>query len=498
MPTDTVASQSPRQLVKLMHRHRRVWVTPFVIAAVLAAGYSLVMPRKWKATQGVLIRPEVAGLGSDRLGKFADLSEMKTIQETLLELARSKTVVTQALEKVGPAPSWRPKPKWPTAQDVKDFRDAMVMTPPGGAEFGKTEIFYLGVLDKNPKRAIALTTSLTEALENRTQQIRQKQADSMIAELAEGVANSQSALNAKIEELTNFESSVGADLNDLRNLLNPIGGASESSQNNLAIKAEMRKIEAERRRNEKLLAVLQKATNDPQKLIATPSALLTSQPAVERLKQGLVDSQLNSARLLGQLSEQHPFVIAARQAELQVQQQLRGELATAISGLEIELALSNERHLGLANQLANGKQGQQNLAQHRAAYSQLVAAVENKTKLVDAARTRLADAEVNLAGAQSASVLSRIDDVESGLRPVGPGRSTIVAAGGLFGLILGVGLVFLKHGPSPLSDEDLKAVPATTTTSLQQSNRQKFGFRSPLSEAIATGLEARHSKSLGK
>lgn len=497
MPSPPVASLSPRQLLELLHRHRRLWIAPMVVAAVLAAAYSLVMPRRWKATQGVLIRPEVAGLGTDRLGKFADLSEMKTIQETLLELARSKTVVTQALEKVGPAPSWRAKANWPSAQDIVDFRDAMVMTPPGGAEFGKTEIFYLGVLDKSPERAAALTTSLTEALENRTQQMRENQADSMIAELAEGVENSEAALNSKIAELTEFEGSVGANLNDLRNLLNPIGGASESSQNNLALKAEMRIIQAERRRNEKLLAVLQEAQRDPQKLIATPGTLLTSQPAVERLKQGLVDSQLNTARLLGQLSEQHPFVIAARQAEVQVQQQMRDELATTISGLEIELTLSSERHQALTNQLTAGKQSQKHLAQHRAAYSQLVAAVENKTKLVDAARTRLADAEVNLAGAQSASVLSRIDDVESGLRPVGPGRSTIVAAGGLFGLIFGIGLVFVKHGPKPLTDKDLETVPATSVASTNQPARQEFGFSSPLSEAIATGLEARHSKSLG-
>lgn len=484
---------SPRDLFELVTRHRRLWITPMLVVAVLAGCYSLVMPRKWKATQGLLIRPEAATLGGGRLGKFTDLSEMKTVQETLLELARSKTVVTETLQKVGPEKSWRTKSQWPTAQDVADFRDAMVMTPPGGAEFGKTEVFYLGVLDKNPARAAALTTSLAEALETRTQEIREKQADSMIAELDEGVVQAEQELDEKIAKLSQFEASVGADLVDLRNLLNPIGGTSESSQNNVAIQAEIRANETDRARSEKLLEVLRAAQNDPARLVATPASLLASQPAVDRLKQGLVDAQLKTARLLGKLAPEHPFVIAAREAEAQVRQQLHSELATAINGLEIELELGQQRAETLQARLAKNHQSQQNLAQHRAAYAKLVAAVDNQTQLVDAARNRLADAEVHLAGAQSASVLSRIDEVESGLKPVGPGRATVVASGGLLGMLLGLGLVFVKHGPRPQTTEELGAVPAT-----QPAERiEEFGYTRPasssatLADAIATGFDAR-------
>lgn len=478
MSSPAANTLSPRQLVELLTRHRRLWITPMLVVAVLAAGYSLVMPRQWKATQGLLIRPEAAGLGGERLGKFADLSEMKTIQETLLELARSKRVVTAVLEEVGPASSWTSTKHWPTAQDVVDFRDAMVMTPPGGAEFGKTEVFYLGVKDKSPERAAALTRALARALEERTQQIRQKQADSMISELGKGVDQAEEELTKKIDHLAEFESSVGAELVDLRNLISPIGGASEASQNNVAIQAELRGKAAEQTRAQKLLEVLEAAQNDPAALLATPASLLTSQPAVERLKQGLVDAQLKTARLLGTLADEHPFVIAAREAENQVRTQLRSELTTAIRGLEVELELSEEHAAQLESKLAENQSGQRSLARHRAAYSRLVADVDNQTQLVDAARTRLADAETHLAGAQSASVLSRIDDVESGLRPVGPGRATVVAAGGLLGLVLGLGLVFLQHGPSPQSIESLEAAEVAPVVDRKRP-REQFGYAAP-------------------
>ncbi|QDU56449.1 GumC family protein [Aeoliella mucimassa] len=493
MTRPVASSLSPRQFVELLVEYRKLWLVPMVVATVLAIGYSVVMPRNWKATQGLLVRPEVAGLGNDRLGKFGDLSEMKTLQETLLELARSKSVVTKVLQEVGPPANWKKNKAWPTAQDVVDFRDAMVMNPPGGAEFGKTEVFYLGVLDQDPERAADLTSSLAAALEQRTQEIRQGQADSMIAELANGVSQAVETLTLKTNELSEFEGSVGADLNDLRNLLNPIGGASESSQDNLAIQAELRAIRSEREQNEKLLEVLQKAQKDPQMLVATPATLLASQPAVDRLKQGVIDAQLNTARLLGTLAPAHPYVLAAQEAESHVREQLHRELATAIQGLQIELEVSQQRQAALKQQLVENQDRQRGLARHRAVYAQLVAAVDNQTQLVDAAQTRLAEAQSHLAGAQSASLLSRIDHVESGIKPVGPGRATVVGVGGLLGLMLGLGIVFVKHGPRPMDVAELEATPATVA------GRTEFGFASPrshrftLSEAIATGYEARET-----
>jgi succinoglycan biosynthesis transport protein ExoP len=504
MSTPVATSLSPRQLLELVLRHRRLWIVPMVVCALLAAAYSVVTPRSWKATQGLLIRPEAAGLGTEKLGKFADLSEMKTIQETLLELARSQVVVTETLKEVGPPPSWFGNTSWPSPQDVADFREAMIMTPPGGAEFGKTEVFYLGVKDKDPARAAALTRALAKNLEARTKEIRQKRADSMIAEMSLGVEQAESELDQKIYALSEFEGSVGSELVDLRNLLSPIGGASETAQNNLAIQTEIRANETDRARSVKLLEVLRAAEADPQMLVATPASLLTSQPAVDRLKQGLVDAQLNTARLLGKLSPEHPFVLAAQESEEQVRQQLHDELQSAINGLEIELSLGQDRAATLEARLSKNQASQKNLAQHRAEYAKLVSAVENQTKLVDAARTRLADAEVHLAGAQSASMLSRIDDVESGLRPIGPGRTTITAAGGLFGLLLGLGWIFLKYGPAPKTDTDLNAVdPASAepTAPLATPRRRQddFGYAAPrsgrtsLSDAIATGLGVGHS-----
>ncbi|HMP06910.1 MAG TPA: Wzz/FepE/Etk N-terminal domain-containing protein, partial [Lacipirellulaceae bacterium] len=91
---------TPRELVDLLWSRRRIWIATAGTAAVLAAVGSLVIPRQWEASQGLLVRQETAGAAGSRPGKFADLYEMRTLQETILEVAKSQQVVAATLRAV--------------------------------------------------------------------------------------------------------------------------------------------------------------------------------------------------------------------------------------------------------------------------------------------------------------------------------------------------------------------------------------------------------------
>jgi len=457
---------SPRDLIRILYTHVRWWAIPAVACAVLAAAYSLVAARDWRATQALIIRPEAAGVSDERLGKFADLSEMKTLQETILELAKSQSVVQASLREVGPPRGNRRPAQWPTALDVEDFRDCIDMRPPGGAEFGKTEVFYLSVRDTNRQRAAALVTALCGQLEHRMQEIRNQRARGMVAELERTVAIADEDLGKQTEKLSAFESHIGADLSELRNLNSEMGGQGGIAQELQAIEAERRANESLRRENVRLLALLSAAQHDSRQLLATPNSLLQSQPAVSQLKKALVDAQVQVASLLGSRSENHPFVLAAREAEERIRGQLHDEIAVAIRGLEVDIELNADLEQALADKWSAARKRQSRLAEARAEYAKLVASVANYTRLVEAARTNLADARARQAGALSASVISRIDGVEAGVRPVGPSRKTITAASGVGGLVLGLGLVFLFANPiSPTTDPAVAATTNHTQTS---------------------------------
>ncbi len=393
------AALHPADFVRLLRTHLRWWAIPAVACAVLAGVYSLVAPREWRATQTLIVRPEVASVSEERLGKFSDLSEMKTLQETILELAKSQSVVLATLREVGPPRGYRRVAQWPTDLDVQALRDMVDMRPPGGAEFGKTEVFYLSIRNSNRDRASVLVAALCKQLQHRMQDLRDQSAQGMITELERTVAMADGDLSKQIGRLSSFEAKIGADLAELRNLNADNSSQGEVSQELQAIETERRANESHLHENERLLKLLVAAKDDPQQLLATPNSLLVSQPAVSQLKNALVSAQIRTANLLGSRSEMHPFVIAARESEELIRRQLNAEVAVAIRGLQVDIDLSADREKSLAADWSAGRERMSRLAEARAEYANLVASVQNHTRLVETARKNLADARARQAGA---------------------------------------------------------------------------------------------------
>src|SRR5205807_5245329 len=123
------------------------------------------------------------------------------------------------------------------------------------------------------------------------------------------------------------------------------------------------------------------------------------------------------------------------------------EVAVAIRGLQVDIDSNSDRSKSLSAKYDAARERMSRLAEGRAEYANLVASVQNHTRLVETARKNLADARARQAGARSASVISRIDGVEAGVWPIGPTRKTITAAGGVGGILIGFGLIFLFANP---------------------------------------------------
>lgn len=441
MSTPNTPSLTPQEMLQLVWSQRKLWIATTIGCTVLAAAFSLVMPRYWDAYQGLVIRQETAGASGSRPGKFADLYEMRTMQETILELAKSQQVITATLVAVdrdmnGVALA-------PNREDVDKLRKRLKMVPPDGGEFGKTEVFYFCVADPSRERAIKLVGEVCRQLDIALKKLRGDRAQNLIAELEQEAALANEVLAAETKRLVEFESQVGPDLGELRMLHSANAGQSDLRTEAVQLEADVRKFRTQVRESEKLLALLKAALDDPLQLIATPNSLLTSQSALRRLKDGLVDAQLAKSKLGGTRAADHPRVRAAAEAERQIREELHEELSVAVSGAEVELQLGRDR-LAAAQERGANIQGRLNrLAELRAEYSNRVAAVENCRLTVDHARQNLSTAKAALAAANGGSLVTRLDEPETGPYPAGVGRTVITAAGGVAGLMLGLGLVFL-------------------------------------------------------
>ena len=208
---------SPHDVLHAVSDHPMRWMLPLVLCTTLGVLYAYLKPATWEATQALLVRDEAVGKAA-RPGRFNAVEEMKTAQETVLELIKSRTVLAAALVQVGP-PADEPKSEqWPSDRTVEALEQAIKITPPKGAEFGKTEVF----LPQGPSRRPAPSDCAGPArsasnLKSSSMTCGIEKYQGVIDELTKTVSLAQADLDASTEALIGRRTCrAGPDLAELR------------------------------------------------------------------------------------------------------------------------------------------------------------------------------------------------------------------------------------------------------------------------------------------
>jgi polysaccharide biosynthesis transport protein len=440
-PTHTTVI-SPTQLLVLLRTHAKRWLVPAVAIAVVATVYGLVRTPSWEASQALMVRNEASN-SEKSPGKFVYPEEMKNVQETILEVAKSRGVLAAALREVGPPANYKDPGAWPTEGDIVNTRASIKLAPPKGGEFGKTEVFYLNVRAGNRERSIALNEAIFKQLRVSFQELRDVKAQSMVDELTKTALLAKANLDRATTAIQATESRVGSDLAELRSMQDMAASDSALRRSAEEIRGQLRENLLADKTAQELLTVLATSQNDIGRFVAAPNRLLESHPSLRRLKDGLVDAQLRTSALLGTMSAQHPKVLAAKEAEEEIGRNLHNELDIARRGIEVELHVLSERRALLEDQLSKAKDRQCTIAAVRSTYANELAEVKSRATLLERAEQNLAEAQAARASAKAANLISRIDSPDTGIRPVGPGFSMIVLSGIFGGLLAGFGIVFL-------------------------------------------------------
>ncbi|MGC4004339.1 MAG: Wzz/FepE/Etk N-terminal domain-containing protein [Pirellulales bacterium] len=176
-----------REILAVLRRNTLLWIVPTIACGVLALGYSLVRPVKWKASQLLIVRDESSDVGQRTAGEFSSADALKTYQETVVQSARNFAVVEAALREVGP-PGGDEDPAWPTRDQVAAAMGGITVGPPKGAEFGKTTAVVVTVEANTAERAERLNAALVARLDRRLQDIRAEKAKGFVGEYTQAVA----------------------------------------------------------------------------------------------------------------------------------------------------------------------------------------------------------------------------------------------------------------------------------------------------------------------
>lgn len=432
---------------RTVRAHYKYCLYPTVVCTVLAGMYAGARPRIWRASQALLVREEAsAGLG--RQGRFDNSDAMKTAQETIVQVSRNPAVVAAALQEVGPPPNRQADAEFPAEADIERLQAAIAVSPPKGGEFGRNEVVVLSVEGESPERAVQLVREVVRQLDLHVQQLRDQKAQSIVAELEQGVALAKAELEAATARLESTERSVGQDLGELRTLNEDGSGDSNLRSAFNKIQEEIRTVRATHEANEEMLRLLKVAGDDPQRLQTAPPRVFESQPGLRRFEEGLVDARLRVAQLSARLNDGHPELKAAKAAEKEVRSQLERERDHVIRNLGAELEVSARAMRSQQEHLAEVESRMNRLASLRARYGNEVAAVRQRSDTLLQAQQEISSARASQAAAGATSVLTRVDEATADRRPVGLSTAGAIATGVLGGLALGLALVFLAT-PSP-------------------------------------------------
>ncbi|PQO45552.1 Wzz/FepE/Etk N-terminal domain-containing protein [Blastopirellula marina] len=425
----------------LIH-YRLRWMIPTLAVALIALIYAAMKPSEWEATQAVVLRDEaVSTLGKP--GEFIRVEDMKHAQETVLQVARSREVIEAALAQLGPPSNRWSTESWPNKDDISAAREAINVHSPSGTEFGTTEVLYITVDADTPERSAEFNRLICAELDTHLGKMRNDRALSLVDELSYREHQAVRALEDVTKRLSETESEVGTDLAELR-ILNEVGSGNGNLREQMVqIKSELRGAMSKRQNSEQLLEILTAAQKNPNELVATPNQLLESQPALRRLKEGLIDAQLQTAQLQGIRTSNHPGVVAAAHAETEIRDHLHQEIDLAIAGLEAEQTVIDSRIDQLQGMLDDVSGRMTKLASLRAGYNNLVSEVKEKNEKLTKLRTDLADARSSVQTSTTTSLVTKVGTPEVSDYPIGPSRKVIAGMGLIGGLGLGLGVLFL-------------------------------------------------------
>lgn len=448
MNAPRITNRQLLQLVSTYWQWRSLWIATTCGFAVLGLIYVLFLKGDtWVASQGLIVRDEANGAVM-RLGRFQSQTEMKAAQETVLEMARNTQVLSDALIAVGPEKSWfgwgqTPDAKPSISQIDSLAKDGVAVRAPRGAELGTTEVIYLDVMQSSQARALELNKAVVAALEDRLKQVRQARANGVIAELLAAKEAAVANLKKATDRLQLMEAEAGADLSDLRGLTDMVGSGSSTRQMLDTIKVELRQAELELRQIQVDLEMSRESFEDPTQLLMTPSKLVNASPGLRKLREGLSAASLEASFLKGRFTDEHPLVIAAVDTENQIKSQLRQELGNAVATLTKEYEVATGRVQLLQEQQNSLEDRIIKVAQIRAGYANLASEVKARNEQLQEAERELAQAQAARDAALTSSLITRIDQPLIGEKPVGPGRSTILAGTTACGMFFGFGVVFL-------------------------------------------------------
>ena len=425
-----------------------LWVGATLLFGFAGVCYAVFKADMFAAKQPLVVRDEASG-SVERLGRFPSATELKAAQETILEMTQNPEVVKMALLQVGPPDNLKAA-KWPSNDTVQStIKERVNLVAPQGSDFGGSEVVYLQVKDSTRDRAKLFCEAMFKNLTKRLRDVRRARADSLISELKLARELAQENLDEASVRMRELEVQFGPDLGELRNLNDSITGDGATRRALSQATTELQKAEQELTKLRGLYELLSAGSKDPDRMLISGSDLLTSQPSLQRLKDGLIAAQLKTSALSGHYKDSNPKRRAAISGEQRIRTQLQQETESVLKGMEPRIELAETNIARLTDKREDLTLRLDRLATARTGYAKMDAELKQRTILLAEAEKSLADAEASRTASLSTNLVVSLGPPQVTDKPIGPSGVLVAGGASMAGLIFGLGAVFLiAPGPT--------------------------------------------------
>ena len=458
------------------YKYKLLLILPMILGVILSAVYAIALRKEtWSAKQSLIVRDDLLGQ-SYKPGQFDSLDSMKSAQETIFEIARKPKVIRNALQQLGP-PSrgllGLGGNGYPSEEIIEMTQGNVSFSAPNGAEFGRTEVIILNTKSGSRQRAREFTEILVGEIISTVNEVRLKKFQSMEAEILETCKVAEVSLEKAKQKLKNMDHKLGQDAGAMVAQGDSSFRDDPLSREIAQLNLERRAVRSEVEQIQSMLKSLKIAKADPEAIVNISSDLTSRQPALDSLKQEMVQQKGDYAQLSGRYTDVHPAVVSAKYGIDVMQGQIRLELANAEADTMSRLRIASAKLQRLDAGITKLKQRVTNLGEMRAESITVFADIKKRTEILNNARTNLAEVQ-GLTNSTNTDLLTTVDEVQVSTRPDGLGKRALMLAGGLGGLMFGMGLVMLMAPPSPnVTSQPSRNVPAPDNASSFQRTEEQ-------------------------
>lgn len=428
-----------------LRKYSLIWMALMIFGFVASVAYNKLLATKtYTARQSLILRDDLMG-DAYKPSRFESQEQLKSAQETVLEIARKPQVIKAVLEQLGPTSSFS-FGTYPSAETIEDVQGNITLAAPNGAEFGKTEAVVLSVKTVDPERSRKFVNLLLDQIDSKLNEVRLLRLESMRNELSQASVNAMQSLKTASRRLQDLEKSFGADITTIRGLNDPQGSGGFDLKLN-QIRLEQRQAAAQLASAKNQRALLLSAEKNGGVEFVSSNELLELQPALRGMMTNLSAAMAQLAINEGRYTSLHPELQRSRRAVKQQKQQLFNSIGTTIKGLDSQIQTLGALEKRLGQAVVKLEKQLENLTEQRVPYATLEEEVKKKAEVYNEVQGRLAQVQSYASSKEEVAMLTRVDEPQVNSRPdqIGAFQSGVI--GGAIGLICGLGLVALLAPP---------------------------------------------------